>query len=193
MTSRARSRLIRSHRSRRRRRGRTVPGHAAPTRETLTRLRPDPLWTLLQRGRLTQEQVDAAHDIRHAFEEITAPVRMRAMRTLSTTDGAIYDMIGGRKPAAPAGPLSESERSVLLQQRFQRWAAAMQHEAVPLGPVIDIVVEGKACRTVDAERGRRNGWATDVLVRALEVYLASKRPPQRPIDPVSRRSSGASS
>jgi len=40
----------------------------APTPQTAAKLRPDPLWTLLQRGRLTQEQVDAAHDIRDGFK-----------------------------------------------------------------------------------------------------------------------------
>jgi len=40
----------------------------APTQQTAAKLRPDPLWTLLQRGRLTQEQIDAAHDIRDGFK-----------------------------------------------------------------------------------------------------------------------------
>jgi len=66
MTSHARSRLSRVRRNRRR--GRQMRPDGAPTPQTAAKLRPDPLWTLLQRGRLSQEQVDAAHDIRDGFK-----------------------------------------------------------------------------------------------------------------------------
>lgn len=87
----ARSRAARSRRHRRRA-ARTRRAETVPTRQTIARLRPDPLWVLLQRGTLNQEPVDAAHDIRAAFEQIASPVRMRAMRTMTTSDGTSFDM-----------------------------------------------------------------------------------------------------
>lgn len=66
MTSHARSRLSRVRRGRRQ--SRRLRPEGAPTPQTAAKLRPDPLWTLLQRGRLNQEQVDAAHDIRDALK-----------------------------------------------------------------------------------------------------------------------------
>ena len=170
----ARSRLARVRRARRK--SRDLRAEIAPTPQTVARLRPDPLWTLLQRGRLTQEQVDAAHDIRMAFEIITAPVRIRTMRAVSTVDGAMYDLTrGGRGRSGN----SESDRAILLQQRFNAWVAAMKNGAVPVGPIIDIVVEGQACRSVDRARGRRNGWSTEILECGLDLYIAAKRPPRR--------------
>lgn len=62
--SHARARLSRARRQRLRRR--RLRAETVPTPQTLARLRPDPLWVLLQRGRLSQEQLDAAHDIRDA-------------------------------------------------------------------------------------------------------------------------------
>ncbi len=130
MTSHARSRLARTRRARRK--ARPLRPEGAPTPQTVARLRPDPLWTLLQRGRLTQEQIDAAHDIRAAFEIITAPVRIRTMRAVSTVDGAAFDLSrGGRGRSGN----SESDRAILLQQRFNTWVAVMKSSEVPVGPV----------------------------------------------------------
>jgi hypothetical protein len=172
--SHARARLSRARRQRLRRR--RLRAETVPTPQTLARLRPDPLWLLLQRGRLSQEQVDAAHDIRDAFELIAAPVRLRTMRAVSTVDGTSFDMTRGGNGRGGNG---ESDRAILLQQRFGQWVEAMKAARLPVGPLIDIAVEGKGCRTIDRERGRRNGWAVDVLVRGLDLYLVTKRSPRR--------------
>ncbi|MEQ8246109.1 MAG: hypothetical protein RID42_00365 [Alphaproteobacteria bacterium] len=174
MASHARSRLARARRARRK--NRDLRPEIAPTPQTVARLLPDPLWTLLQRGRLTQEQVDAAHDIRTAFEIITGPVRLRTMRAVSTVDGAVYDLTRGSRGRTGN---SDSDRAILLQQRFNAWVAVMKRLAVPVGPIIDIVVEGQACRSVDRTRGRRNGWSTEILECGLDLYIAAKRPPRR--------------
>ena len=54
MTSHARSRLSRVRRNRRR--GRQMRPDGAPTPQTAAKLRPDPLWTLLQSGRYNKNR-----------------------------------------------------------------------------------------------------------------------------------------
>lgn len=169
----SRARITRARRQRLRLRSRRrLRQNVKPTPETLAKLQPDPLWALLRRGRLTQEQVDAAHDIRTAYEIITAPVRAVQMRAVSTTQGSTYDMTPGSKSKPSDG---ESCRSVQLQQRFNKWVCVMKDKRLPVGPVIDVVVEGQSCRMVDRSRGRRKGWASDVLDRGLSLYVNASR------------------
>ena len=186
MSSHARSRLARG---RRRARRTTSIRPVRPTAATAARLRPDPLLVLLQSGRLVRDDLDAAFDIRRAFETITAPVRLRTMRTITTAEGTAYDLTkGSRSP----GSDNESVHEIDLQQRFSSWANAMHEAKIPIGPVVDMVVEGKSGRSVDRERGRRNGWAVDLLVEALEIYRAapSSKPRQssQSKDPATRPS-----
>lgn len=177
MSSNARSRLVRR---RRRARRRSTVNRTSPTRATAARLRPDPLLVLLRHGRVSREQLDAALDIRRAFELITGPVGMRSMRTISTSDGTTYDPIRGPRSS---GPSDETVRQVAVQRRFGDWAAAMHEQQLPIGPVIDLVVEGKSGRSVDRERGRRNGWAVELLVHALDLFITA---PPRPAPDVKR-------
>lgn len=62
----ARARVARARRQRARSRKRLRAG-VRPTPQTVAKLRPDPIWTMLRRGTLSQEEADAAHDIRTAL------------------------------------------------------------------------------------------------------------------------------
>ncbi|MSO64806.1 MAG: hypothetical protein EXQ85_03220 [Alphaproteobacteria bacterium] len=152
------------------RRNRTSGSEARPTRQTLAKLQGDPLWLMLRRRYLTQEQVDAAHDIRDGFDLIARPGRLRAMRTVTTVAGTAYDLT--RISSSPGGAEQESVRSLLLQERLHTWIAHMNRRHWPVGPALDVIVENIPCRHVDITRRRRNGYTARLLRLGLELYIA---------------------
>ncbi|MBM3505139.1 MAG: hypothetical protein FJX65_14850 [Alphaproteobacteria bacterium] len=171
---------------RRRRKGRRLYPETKtvkPTAQTLARMTSDPLWLMLQRGFLTQEQVDAAHDIRDAFELVTAPARLRTMPTIATVEGRVFDLSTGRTPAGGFGYDHETVRGILLQERFSAWSKAMHGQHWSVGPVLDVVVLSQPCRRVDGLRNRRNGSTAVLLRQALDLYVTLKRDERRPIVP----------
>ena len=127
-----------------------------PTRQTVAKLKPDPLWTLARRGTLSGEQVQAAWDIRAAFEIITVPVRLR-LSALEKIDGGSLDYM-------------ETRRVRRLIGRYNDWVEEMTRRRLPTGPVLDIVIEGRSCREVDHARRVRKGTARELLCVALDLY-----------------------
>ncbi|MFQ5534687.1 MAG: hypothetical protein ACE5EM_07700 [Sphingomonadales bacterium] len=127
-----------------------------PTAQTRAKLKPDPLWALAQRGVLSNEQIQAAWDIRAAFEIITVPVRLR-LASLEKIDCGAADH-------------RESERSIRLLKQYNAWIDEMTRYRLPAGPVLDIVVESLSCREVDRRRRVRKGTARNLLVEALDLY-----------------------
>jgi len=120
------------------------------------RLQPDPLWALLKRGAIDNDEVQAAWDIRAAFEIITLPVRLR-IASLEKID------------CSTAGDI-DGPRARRLTRRYNDWVDEMTRQSLAVGPVIDIVVEGKSCRRVDRERVVRKGTACRLLKAALLSY-----------------------
>lgn len=142
-----------------------------PTPETLAKLEPDPLWTLVRKGTLSTELVGHAFAIRRAYEIITSPVRVRTMRAVSSTDGSSFDMVGGRAHSGTR----ESEHSITLQERYNAWTDAMGREHMPTGPVLDVIVEGFSCRMIERKCHKRNGWMSKFLVDSLTLYAECRR------------------
>lgn len=134
------------------------PARRGPTRQTIAKLKPDPLWALTRRGTLSGEQVQAAWDIRAAFEIITVPVRLRVSALEKIDCGGLDYM--------------ETRRVRRLVARYNDWVENMTRQRLPTGPVLDIVIEGRSCRDVDHARRVRKGCARELLCVALNLYCA---------------------
>lgn len=127
-----------------------------PTSQTSAKLQPDPLWTLSRRGVLTQEQIQAAWDIRQAFEVITVPVRLRK--------AALEKIDCGAKEYV------ETSQVLRLLKRYNDWIDELTRYRLQAGPVLDVVVESISCREVDRRRGVRKGATRALLIEALNLY-----------------------
>jgi len=137
-----------------------VPERLKPTRATASRLQPDPIETLHERGSITERQRDAALEIRVEFTEIASGAMMRSPR---------YD--GTRGARTFGGVETVTAASIARRKRYRRWTGALAArlpDAVAIA--IDVVVDGRSLRQVDAERRWRNGRAGDLLIEALQAY-----------------------
>lgn len=145
-----------------------------PTRETLAKLRGDPLLRLWKRGQIDLEGFEAAVSIRRAVEAIALPHRHRAMRAITGPDGAQFDPTRGSRASAPP-----SWHGVDAQRRYNDWVEAMQREHLPVGPVLDVIVDGHSCRAVDVRRRRHKGRTVRDLLAGLALYIDLARHPVR--------------
>lgn len=135
-----------------------------PTPETVAKLRPDPFLRMKMRNQLASgnsvmnwKMYDAGVDIERAFRLITSPVAVRCSnyeRSLGV--GSAEDW---------------TVKQIELIRRYDAWAALMKVRRVPLGPVFDVVVDGLSCSEVDAKWRCYEGWAIDVLRKALRLYV----------------------
>ena len=149
-------------------------GAVPPTPETLAKLRGDPLLRLLKRGQIDAEGFAAAVAIRRAVDSIAQPLRHRAMRAISNAEGTCFDPTRGIRVAAPA-----SHRAIDAQRRYNDWVDEMRQEHMPVGPVLDVIVDGYSCRAVDVRRRRHKGKTAQQVVAGLELYVQMVRHPRR--------------
>ena len=58
-----------------------------------------------------------------------------------------------------------------LVKRYNAWVDDMTRRRVPVGPILDVVVDGVSCREVD--RNRRLGWraCVRILREGLKLYV----------------------
>jgi len=55
----------------------------------------------------------------------------------------------------------------------------MMPAGLPLGPVLDVIIDELSLNAVDRKRGKRKGWAKVTLQAALELYSNVSRPVDR--------------
>ncbi|AWJ86336.1 hypothetical protein TSH58p_22745 (plasmid) [Azospirillum sp. TSH58] len=159
-----------------------VHGRDRGTAQTRTKLRPDTLVLLLNRGPergLSQEQYDAAHLIRTAVRIIVGGMGLKAC-SMERMGG------GGRSDGE-----TETQWAIRVQEDYNAWVDAMAERAVAAkrarrdsrawqtGPVMDIVVDGMTCNEVEGARCMRNGSAAAALRDALDLYLDVRRSRKR--------------
>ncbi|MZR30909.1 hypothetical protein [Sneathiella litorea] len=70
----------------------------------------------------------------------------------------------------PSSKGNMEDWQVDVMRRFMRWAVAAQAAGILVSVVLDIIVFGKSCRTVDRERQKRNGFARAQLLKGVELY-----------------------
>jgi len=139
------------------------------TPETVAKLRPDPFRLLYVRAQLdpnpylNQRMWDAGLEIRTAFNVVVSPVSMRC------TD---YEREVRRTHWEAAEAMSQSRtQNARLVKRYNAWVDDMTRRHLPVGPILDVVVDGVSCREVD--RSRRLGWraCVRILREGLKLYV----------------------
>lgn len=103
---------------------------------------------------LTDDQIRIAEKVARGFHLRTAGLGMRTQS---------YCRL-------PPSTGNAEDWQVDLMRHFMLWAVAVQEEGLSLAAVLDVIVFGKSCRSVDRARKRRNGYAREQVLAALDLY-----------------------
>lgn len=129
----------------------------------------DPIFQLQRTGRLTAEQVAAAHDIRALFHG----EQHEGIGSLSDPERLM--MAGVQVSKAPGGKLAWlSDR-----WRYHRWMAACSEpvqKGDDYGPMLRdlallMLIDHWPGKRIDRQQGWRNNTAVAALVRALDLFI----------------------
>ena len=123
------------------------------TPETLKKLKPDPLWKMA--SDLGSEGLQAAHELRDAVNIIAAPVKIR-LQKWERQDASFGE--------------NETERAVRLQHRYNSWVDRMTERKLPVGPALDMIVDGLGCREIEEIRRWRHGSVRPYFIDAMDLY-----------------------
>ncbi len=110
----------------------------------------------LDRLQLVGDQRRAAGLIERAYHLVVAGTEARTMRL----DGLAR---GCRAITFIA--------DVAIERAFVAWAQSCNRARLPLGPVLDVIVEGTGCRVLDRRWRRRDGWTAKLVRAALDLYV----------------------
>lgn len=124
-----------------------------PTPETRRKLKPDALWQMAEE--LGAERIRASHEIRDAVIIISAPLSIRVQRWEREERGHVE---------------YETERAVRIQQRYNAWVDVMSEAKIPVGPALDMIVEGESGREIETARKWRHGAFKPYFLDALDRY-----------------------
>ena len=58
-----------------------------------------------------------------------------------------------------------------LRRNYYDWIAVMGVHRIPAGPVLDVIIEGKALTEVDRAWRKRKGWTRGLLVQGLQLFI----------------------
>lgn len=105
-------------------------------------------------------------------EELKAALGIEAAVVAIMTGGVRSGLARGERVNCARGQGFEARLAGALEARrlYFTWLDYMKHNRLPAGPVLEIVIEGKALRAVDRDWRRRKGWALSHLKRALGLY-----------------------
>ena len=135
---------------------------SGPTEQTLRRRKPDWLDLMRRAGTLDDAAFEAAVALRRGFEVLTA-------------GAAIARWDYGNLPNQRSTGEWEPEYRRRYEERFNIWADLMDEEGLPVGLVLDIVVEGMSCRETDSKWRKRKGTAREILRQGLDLYCVAAR------------------
>ncbi|PCI47771.1 MAG: hypothetical protein COB49_06700 [Alphaproteobacteria bacterium] len=134
---------------------------SGPTKETIARLRPDPLVRLKNMNILNDEQIQAFRRIRRAVQTITDGTQVRIA---CFNDVVVQTSRHGHQP--------ESEYEIKIKDHYSHWIDRMTIAGFQAGPVLDIIIDEMSLMAVDRKWGHRKGWAKDRLQASLNLYWA---------------------
>lgn len=145
--------------------------HHSPTESVLVRLTGQKKMTIARRRKtdarlweaMSGFQQEAALEISDTFEGITAGTAPK-IQNLERTGG---------KAGHPASTAHIEET-----EAYWRWAESVQRAGLSHAAVVDILIIGESCRTVDASRHKRKGWAMENLLACLNLYCQLQGWPQ---------------
>jgi len=142
--------------------------YEGPTAETRAKLTADPLIRFKKQNILNDQQIWAFRRIRRTVQIITDGTQMRLSRY---TDVVVQT---SRSEGA-----TESDYEIRLKDHYCAWVDQMMPAGLPLGPVLDVIIDELSLNAVDRKRGKRKGWAKVTLQAALELYSNVSRPVDR--------------
>lgn len=145
-----------------------------PTPETIRKLQPDPFRLLYLMGgqgkrrgldghpSMNSLMFDAGIEIRRAFTLLSAPVAMK-----------IHDY--EREVRRTPWEAAETQTVGVMQnaricRRYCEWVERMAKRHLPIGPVLDVVVDGIGCQAADRARRKGTGYTGRVLREGLKLY-----------------------
>ena len=152
-------------------RGSATDHHAPPTPETATKLRRDVIERLFKEGRLREEHVRAADEIRRVWEAVGRSLFPSGARFDSPRQSHLR-----RAPKEPLQGMSDVEE-VIWRRRYRPWADEM---SVPIATgtvrvsrlqlTLDVVVDNHGLRQIEAWYRMRHGMGFQHLRAALHRY-----------------------
>lgn len=139
-----------------------------PTRETLAKLQPDPLVRFRKNDIINDQQLWAFKRIRRAVQVITDGTRMRVSHyTDVPVQTSRYDS------------QVECEFEIKIKDHYSQWVDRMTTARLPVGPVLDVIIDELSLSAVDRKWGRRKGWAKIHLQTSLDLYSIFSPPINR--------------
>lgn len=112
---------------------------------------------------MSGHQQDAAIRIARAFELITSGTAARA-QTYERSG-----IVGIRPP---------SRAQIEVVEEYFQWAEAVLRAHLSHAAVVDVLVVGESCHSVDSARSKRNGWTKQNLLDCLNIYCQQQGWPQ---------------
>lgn len=105
-------------------------------------------------------------------EDLRAALGIEAAVVSILTHGVRSGLAAGERVDCAGGEGFEERFADTFEARriYATWLDYMKQNGMPAGPVLDIVIEGKALSAVDRDWCRRKGWALSHLRRALGLY-----------------------
>ncbi|MCK5423750.1 MAG: hypothetical protein KAI89_00150 [Emcibacter sp.] len=139
-----------------------------PTKETIAKLKQDPLVRFRKSNILNDEQIWAFQRIRRAVQIITAGTQVRTSR--------FNDVVvqSSRHDCQP-----ETEFEISLKDHYSDWIDRMTAAKRQAGPVLDIIIDEMSLSAVDRKWGKRKGWAKDHLQASLDLFRVFSSSPNR--------------
>ncbi|PHZ86466.1 hypothetical protein [Paremcibacter congregatus] len=142
--------------------GPAEPGSVGPTPETRAKLTPDPLLVMERRNILNDRQLWAFRCLRRALQMITAGTQVRISR--------LADVVVQTSRCADTG---ERDHEIQLKESYSDWVDRMTADRLPVGPILDIILDELSFSAVDRKWARRKGWAKSHLQAGLNLYGAT--------------------
>ncbi len=131
-----------------------------PTKETIAKLKQDPLICFRKKNILDDEQIWAFQRIRHAVRIITDGTQLR---TSSFNDVIVQTSRLGCQP--------ETDYEIRIKDYYNNWIERMTDSYLQAGPVLDIIIDEMSLSAADRKWGKRKGWAKGHLQASLDLYL----------------------
>lgn len=144
------------------------PLNLEATPETKNKSRLDTLVLLESRGELNEFHLYAAEEIYLAIKMKTTESRCKIASLETRVD------ISGHKPYE-----TESERSVRLQQQYNKWWVNCRRYGVDLNACLYVIEEQVTLGESDRHFGRRNGYSKMHLLWGLGRYCSLFHPLKR--------------
>lgn len=128
-----------------------------PTAEVYARRMADPIARMHKAGKISDHQLQAAHDIQVASECVAGVVRAT--------------MLVPKVDTSHRPKLNQHGHAGHLLDLYNRWLARLVEEDLPAGPLLDVIQARRAIREIEEKWLLRHGTLGPVIPDALEVYV----------------------